>query len=239
MNRLTTDAPNGNFETMLNFVYGKDGWAYIRHDGYHENVLLTDWAKRQCKLRGCDEVLAETPEEIDQRLCDCMMDAPICPIAMAYCFASQAVHLRDRLKMYEDTGLGPEEITTEPYGCVFYCNRKCNLDGDFCAEGPGCPREIDVETAKHLLELAQIEKEGRLGVLEPTAYNDPLTLEQLLEMDGEPVFIKCLFNEELSSYVVIDRRRDSAGIFTRLFYASFEYYGDEWIAYRRKPEELK
>lgn len=79
-----------------------------------------------------------------------------------------------KLAAYEDTGLGPDEITTEPYGCVFYCNRKCNLDGDWCAEGPGCPNEINAETAKHLLELAQAEKDGRLVVLPP---NDPLTLE--------------------------------------------------------------
>ena len=71
---------------------------------------------------------------------------------------------------------------------------------------------------------------------EPAPSNDALTLEQLQEMDGEPVFIKCLFNDDLSSYVVIEKRRDSAGIFTRLFYASFEYFGDEWLAYRRKPE---
>ncbi len=35
-------------------------------------------------------------------VCECVMDCPDCPIALAYCFASQAVHLRDRLKMYED-----------------------------------------------------------------------------------------------------------------------------------------
>ena len=73
----------------------------------------------------------------------------------------------------------------------------------------------------------------------PDLPNAPLTLEELREMDGEPVFIKCLFNDELSSYVVVDKRRDSAGIFTRLFYASSDYYGDEWLAYRRKPEEGK
>lgn len=83
MERLTTDSPSGNFETVLNFVYGKDGWAYIRHDGEHADVMLTDWAKRQCKLRGCDEPFTAPPEEIDQQLCDCMMDEPICPIAMA------------------------------------------------------------------------------------------------------------------------------------------------------------
>lgn len=69
------------------------------------------------------------------------------------------------LKKYKATRLDPEEITTEPYGCVFYCNRKCNLDGDFCAEGPGCPYEIGAETAKHILELAQAEKDGRLVVM--------------------------------------------------------------------------
>lgn len=30
MNRLTTDHPQNNFETVMNLVYGKDGWQYIR-----------------------------------------------------------------------------------------------------------------------------------------------------------------------------------------------------------------
>ena len=81
-------------------------------------------------------------------------------------------------------------------------------------------------------KAASIPVAGRF----PDLPNAPLTLEELREMDGEPVFIKCLFNDELSSYVVVDKRRDSAGIFTRLFYASFDYYGDEWLAYRCKPE---
>lgn len=103
MKRLTTDAPDGNFETMLNFVFGKDGWAYIRHDGEREDVLLTEWAKAQCVKHGCDEFPdTETCQEIDEEICDCMMDIPDCPIGLAYCFATQACHLRDRLKMYED-----------------------------------------------------------------------------------------------------------------------------------------
>lgn len=73
--------------------------------------------------------------------------------------------LLNRLAAYEDTGLEPGDITPEPYGCVFYCNRKCNLDGDWCTEGPGCPNEICAETIKHLLELAQAKKDGRLVVL--------------------------------------------------------------------------
>lgn len=87
---------------MLNYVYGKDGFAHIRSDGEKDDVPLTAWAKAQCLQRGCDEFPGETPEEIDEALCDCQMDCPECPIALAYCFACQAVHLRDRLKRYED-----------------------------------------------------------------------------------------------------------------------------------------
>ncbi len=114
MRRLTTDAPKENFETMLNYVFGQDGWAHIRDDGENENVPLTKWVKAQCLLRGCDDFPAETPQEIDELVCECVMDCPECPIALAYCFASQACHLRDRLKMYEDilfTKNGAERLT--------------------------------------------------------------------------------------------------------------------------------
>lgn len=102
MRRLTTDTSEGNFETMLNFVFGKDGWAHIRHDGETGAVPLTQWAKAQCILHGCGEFPWETPREIDEAICDCMMDFPDCPIGLAYCFATQACHLRSRLKTYED-----------------------------------------------------------------------------------------------------------------------------------------
>ena len=103
MKRLTTETPDGNFETMLNFVFNKDGYAHIRHDGEEGTVPLTQWAKAQCILHGCGEFSAETPKEIDEEISDCLtMDFPDCPVALAYGFAVQACHLRDRLKMYED-----------------------------------------------------------------------------------------------------------------------------------------
>ena len=114
MKRLTTETPDGNFEIMLNFVFSQDGWAHIRHDGNEGSVPLTQWAKAQCILHGCGEFSAETPQEIDEEICDCMMmDFPDCPIGLAYCFAVQASHLRDRLKMYEDicfAGDGKERL---------------------------------------------------------------------------------------------------------------------------------
>ena len=193
MKRLTTDAPDGIFETALNFVYGKNGWAYIRHDGEHEDVMLTDWAKRQCKLRGCDEVLTETPEEVDERLCDCMMDGPICPIALAYCFASQAVHMRSRLKKYED---------------VFFAE-----DG------------MERITLKDLQAMAVLPA------------NEPLTLEELRGMDGEPVWIIPMRGSGgFCTWMLVDAEyelcREAHGEM-----AVFENCGKTWLAYRRRPEE--
>ena len=107
MERLTKENPQENFETTLNYVFAKDGWAHIRHDGEQDDVALTEWAKAQCIKRGCDEFPGETPEEIDETLCDCLMDGEGCPVALAYCFACQAAHLRDRLKAIEDI-LGDE-----------------------------------------------------------------------------------------------------------------------------------
>ncbi len=74
----------------------------LKGDGENEDVPLTKWVKAQCLLRGCDDFPAETPQEIDELVCECVTDCPECPIALAYCFASQACHLRDRLKMYEN-----------------------------------------------------------------------------------------------------------------------------------------
>lgn len=101
MERLTNDTPHGNFETMLNFAHGKDGWAHI-YDEDGKEVNLITWALNYCHDRGCDDFQCETLEEYDEALSSCMVDFMDCPIAMAYCFASQAVHLRGRLKMYED-----------------------------------------------------------------------------------------------------------------------------------------
>lgn len=190
MNRLTTDTPAGNLETMLNFVYGKDGWAHIRHDGEEGAVPLTQWAKAQCILHGCGEFSAETPQEIDDAICGCMMEFPDCPFALAYCFASQAVHLRSRLKMYEDI--------------------------------------LFTEDGTELLTLDGLQK-----AVKP---NDPLALDQLREMDGEPVWVTSTNNGRGRSWALVDRKYEvcrevHGGL------AVFENYGKTWLAYRRKPEE--
>ena len=52
MNRLTTDHPQNNFETVMNLVYGKDGWQYIRHG--ETEMRTTDFCLMLCK---CLQVL--------------------------------------------------------------------------------------------------------------------------------------------------------------------------------------
>lgn len=199
MNRLTTDAPAGNFETILNFAYGKDGWVHIRHDGAEGDVPLAQWAKAQCILRGCVEFSAETPLEIDEEISDCMMDFPACPIAMdfpdcpialAYCFASQAVHLRDRLKMYEDV--------------------------------------LFAEDGTELLTPDDLQNAARP--------NDPLTLDQLLEMDGEPVFVTSALGEEPMWYIVDVEDNELKNPWERIDLGD---WGSGWPykAYRHPPKE--
>ena len=78
MNRLTKDHPQNNFETVMNLVYGKGGWQYIRHG--ETEMRTTDFCLMLCKERGC--VTIENPmsdEEKDEFLCDCVFDG--CPVA--------------------------------------------------------------------------------------------------------------------------------------------------------------
>lgn len=203
MKRLTTETPDGNFETTLNFVYGRYGWAYIRHDGENADVPLAEWARKQCLNRGCDEFPAESAEEIEQKICDCMMDCPDCPVALSYCFASQAVHLRDRLKRYEDI--------------------------------------LFAEDGTELISLEQ------LRTMVSQLPNPPLTLEELREMDWEPVWVDGDRETEIghSGWAIIWYSKVEK--YVCVWWPGTEYadipslnsYGDTWMAYRRKPEEGK
>lgn len=108
MNKLVTDNPKNNFETMMNMVYGKDGWQYIRHG--EKEIHTADFCLKMCRQYGCDEI----PEEVfrsneakDQLLCDCLFDD--CPVAIVYAALCGFGHLRGRLKLYEDAGMIPPE----------------------------------------------------------------------------------------------------------------------------------
>lgn len=87
--------------------------------------------------------------------------------------------------------------------------------------------------------LADYEDTGltpeEVKALVPTP-NDPLTLEELREMDGQPVwFCKC--HNGLCNWCVIDHTNETNIFFTDGTVRLMSSYGDGWMAYRRRPEE--
>ena len=160
-------------QLALNQVYIADGQAwYVK--GPDEECSVCDL------IRDAAETLeVDLPMLGDAELSDFLADwfqygsqEPEGVLAILYRALWSMAELRERLRDYEDTGLEPEEITTGKAACVFYCNRRCNLDGDWCPEGPGCRWELSPEAA--------------MALISPP--DPPLTLEELREMDGEPVW---------------------------------------------------
>ena len=66
--------------------------------------------------------------------------------------------------------------------------------------------------------------------------NGPLTLEQLREMDGQPVWVELIGIKRPSAWYLLNLR-DKEAVNKRGGFVSLIYYGDTWLAYRRRPEE--
>lgn len=79
---------------------------------------------------------------------------------------------------------------------------------------------------------------GRLEELTAPPSNDPLTLEHLREMDGEPVWVQ--YGQYDGEWVIVSWNIYDAISYTRKtpFMLSIYSYGKDWLAYRRKPEEV-
>lgn len=74
-----------------------------------------------------------------------------------------------------------------------------------------------------------------------TQPNEPLTLEQLREMDGEPVWVKCLEPNKYDNPPVRWRILEKSIIGTFGVWGGESglierNYGTDWLAYRRPPE---
>ena len=114
--KMVTDNPQGNFETMLNLIYGKDGWSYIRYgDDGADGMPITDFCfKKLCPEFGCSAFADRTmtDEEKDELLFDCVFDN--CPVATVYAALSGYGHLRDRLRKHEEAMTNRVLPLTEP-----------------------------------------------------------------------------------------------------------------------------
>ena len=74
-----------------------------------------------------------------------------------------------------------------------------------------------------------------------TPPNEPLTLEQLREMDGEPVWVKCLKPDKYTCPPVGWRILELSftgkfGVWNGDCALTERDYGTDWFAYRRPPE---
>ena len=69
---------------------------------------------------------------------------------------------------------------------------------------------------------------------------EPLTLDELRKMGGEPVWIK-LFDKDEEFWVLrydwVDTRNPDPMILLHMRWYSHADYGKTWLAYRKKPEE--
>ena len=98
------------------------------------------------------------------------------------------------------------------------------------------PRGLTAELAG--IALAAIRQQERFR--EVTKKVEPLTLEELRQMDGEPVWIK-LFDPDEAFWVLrnewVDTRNPEPMILFHMRWYSHVDYGKTWLAYRQKPEE--
>ena len=125
------------------------------------------------------------------------------------------------------------------------------IDGDYISdalEAELCREGDDLEDRQWAYGYAAgvsfaVRKLAEAPTLTPP--NEPLTLEELREMDGEPVWCKWLLPEDRAIeqgkwFIVISG--DKAGLEIKgpaeygCHFCKIDDYGKTWLAYRRPPE---
>lgn len=126
-----------------------------------------------------------------------------------------------RLASYEDTGLTPEEIMAA-------ANRRhdCKID---------CLLEAHNKLLDDVQGLGGIDKIKEVM----QAPNDPLTLEELREMDGEPVWCECKDAPKYNGWYLVNASERTLQIARNKRYSISRsaIKSGFWLAYRRRPEE--
>ena len=161
----------------------------------------------------------------------------------------------ERLATYEDTGLEPEEIkvlvplaqerTYIVTEMCPHCESEVEMRWDtdklgFKAFCPVCGERLMLcDECRHTEEPSPCD----YGVTgdgcwrnppKSTLIDIPLTLEELREMDGEPVWIRTKYDASKSFWAIVNTKGDQVESYARV--ELFEDYWSDWLAYRRKPE---
>ena len=76
------------------------------------------------------------------------------------------------------------------------------------------------------------------AMLEESMPNEPLTIQQLREMDGDPVWIVDIGGRNWygPGWAIVDRENNLVRTVKNWNPVFFEKYGERWLAYCRPPE---
>ena len=130
---------------------------------------------------------------------------------------------------------------------VAVCDRPI-LSCDFCARykgtGNGCDEPTDNEVEEAVLLLKGESKDMAISALrqqehfrEATKKAEPFTMDELREMDGEPVYCVEITGREEWLFRRDGGFADMYGEFTSDDFMSWDNYGKLWWCYRQKQEE--
>ena len=127
---------------------------------------------------------------------------------------------------------------------VAVCDRPI-LSCDFCARyvgmGTDCTYPSDKEIEESVLFLKGASNDAAISSIrqqETVANrNEPLTLDELRKMDGEPVYCVEITGREEWLFRRDGGFADMYGEFTSDDFMSWDNYGKLWWCYRQKPEE--
>lgn len=125
---LVTDNPQNNTENMLNLVFVKDKEVWVRYGGEDgQDCPLTSFCMRlcneysECLYSSLSFYENEDLDTIGDVLMDCSADG--CPIGTIYFAMIQAAELRERLRLYENHGVMPDELER-----LKKCRHECKID---------------------------------------------------------------------------------------------------------------
>ena len=122
------------------------------------------------------------------------------------------------------------------------------LSCDFCARykgtGNGCDGPTDKEVEESVLFLKGASNDAEISALRQqehfrdlTKKVEPLTLDELRKMDGEPVYCVEITGREEWLFRRDGGFADMYGEFTSDDFMVWDNYGKLWWCYRQKPEE--
>ncbi len=121
--RLTTDQPEDNVSQSLNLFYAKDGETWCRNCGpgpEYADIKLADFIRLAAKAMFITDLQLQVSDRaMDELTADLLahdQDGPYSILAIIHTAGWAFAKLREKLKLYEDTGLTPEEVAALKVG---------------------------------------------------------------------------------------------------------------------------